>query len=169
MQRLLIISMIALLGAGCSIDRKVKKLSDTEFDHYYALRDYMSDDQKKSYFKLKTEEERSAYLKDLGLWDVFYKYDQSTRDAIVQGDVQLGWTKDMLVMSWGAPYDKQKPVGRPAPRSDRYVYRFEGHSDGTVYLWTENSKTLHKADRLFVREVTMDMDVIAEIEEKEDW
>ncbi len=170
MKRAVSILLIALaFTGGCSWERKVKNLSDAEFDHYYALRDYMSEDQKKTYLKYKTEEERNAYLQELGLWDLFYQYDEATRDQIIAGDVQLGWTKDMLIMSWGAPYDKQKVAGRAAPRSDRYVYRFEGHSDGNVYLWTEDSKTLYKADRLFRREVIMDMDVIAEITEKEGW
>ena len=75
--------LISTTALGGSIDRKVKKLSDTEFDHFYALRTYMSEDDQKSYLKLKTEEERNAWLVDKGLWDAFYKYDQATRDAIV--------------------------------------------------------------------------------------
>jgi hypothetical protein len=167
MTRFLTTVLIATLAAsGCA---STKRLSDTEYDHYYALRDYMTEDQKKTYLKYKTEEERNAYLQEIGVWDIYYKYDEATRAEIIAGDVQLGWTKDMVIMSWGAPYDKQKVAGRDTPRSERYVYRFEGHSDGTIYLWTENSKTVHKATRLFRKEVILDMDVVAEITEKEDW
>jgi hypothetical protein len=45
--------MLAVL-AGCW-EKKVKNLSNVEFDHYYALRVYMEDEQRKTYLKMKTE------------------------------------------------------------------------------------------------------------------
>jgi hypothetical protein len=156
--------MLAIL-TGCW-EKKVKNLSDVEFDHYYALRVYMSDDQRKTYLKKKTEEERNAYLHELGLWDRFYGYEDHIRALIVAGEVQPGWTKDMLYMAWGNPYDRTRLVGRKAVRSEMLTYRFEVQEDGTVLLWEPGSKTEYKAVRLFIREVVLDDDNIVEIREQ---
>jgi hypothetical protein len=87
----------------------------------------------------------------------------------VEGAVQVGWTKDMVVMAWGAPYDRRALAGRPAPRSELYVYKFEKQEDGTVLVYVPNSKTEYKAVERFVREVYLDSDVVAEIIEKKGW
>ena len=152
---------------GCGYERHQKRLDNQEFDHWYALRVYMSEDQKKAYLKLKTKDERNNYLKKNGFWDYFYKYDEETREAIVSGEVEIGWTRDMLEMAWGAPYDRQRAVGRSAERSEKFIYRFEQQPDGRVLLWESNSKTQYKAVRLFVREVIIDDNVVAKISEKD--
>jgi len=159
--------ILVLVMSACSWKSRVKYLSDTEFDHYYALRVYMDDGQKKTYLKMKTEEERNAYLQKLGLWDRFYKYEPHIRELIVSGDVQVGWTKDMLYMSWGAPYDLRKLPGRKAERSELMVYRFEEQPDGSILVWQKGSRTEYKAVRLFSREVILDDDVIAEITDRD--
>ena len=159
--------MLAVWMMGCGYERHQKRLSDQEFSHWYALRVYMTEDQKKTYLKLKTTEERDAFLKENQLWDRFYKYDPEIREAIVSGDVQEGWTRDMLEMSWGAPYDRQRAVGRRAERSEKFIYRFEQQPDGSVLLWESNSKTQYKAVRLFVREVIIDDNVVVKISERD--
>ena len=58
-------------ASGCSIDRKLKKLDDQEFQHYYALKVYMDEPQVKTYLKLKTRPERDDYLKKRGLWEKY--------------------------------------------------------------------------------------------------
>jgi hypothetical protein len=167
MRKWLFVVMLAL--SACGWEHRVNKLSDVEFDHYYALKPFMSDDERKEYLKLKTEEERNQWLKDKGYWDRFYKYDEHLRKAIVEGAVQNGWTKDMVLMAWGAPYDKRSLAGRPAPRSEMLVYRFEKHDDGSVLVWIPGSKTEYKAIDRFRREVILDNDVVTEIIEKSGW
>ena len=159
---------VMLFASGCT-GKQMKRLSDAEFDHFYALRPYMDEDSKKEFLKLKTEEERNQYLKDANLWDRFYQYDQATRDEIVAGGVEVGWTKDKVLMAWGAPYDKQKLTGRPATRSERLVYRFEKHADGTIIVWESNSKTEYKATKLFQKDVILDDDVVQEINQRDRW
>ncbi|MCB9759606.1 MAG: hypothetical protein H6739_07170 [Alphaproteobacteria bacterium] len=166
---MLLLVALAAGATGCSWEKRVKNLSDAEFDHYYALRPFMEDAQRKTYLKLKTEEERNAYLKELGIWDYFYKYDAAERDDIVAGDVQVGWTKDKVLMAWGRPHDRQKLAGRQAQRSELLIYRFEGHEDGSILIWEPNSKTEYKAVRFFRREVILDDDVVTEIAEKNGW
>lgn len=161
----LFLALTLSLSAQAGWQNRVKKLSDTEFDHYYALRAYLNEDQKKTYLKMKTEEERDQFLKDLGLWDRFYQYDDEKRAEIIAGKVQIGWTKDMLEMAWGAPFDKRRLAGRHAQRSELWVYRFEQQKDGIVLLWEEGSKTQYKAVRLFERQVTLDDDKVVSMEE----
>lgn len=161
--------LVLLLLAGCSWERKVNRLSEEEFKHYYALRPFMQEDVRKSYLLLKTEEERNAYLKEQKLWDVFYKYDDHIRQLIVDGQVQNGWSKDMVLMSWGGPYDARRLTGRPAPRSELLVYRFEKHADGTILVWVPGSKTEYKAISRFTRDVYLDNDIVTEIVEKDGW
>jgi hypothetical protein len=158
-----------LLLTGCSIDSKVKRLSDVEYSHYYALRPFMSEEDRKEYLKLKTETERNQWLKDHNLWDVFYKYDEKTREAIVSGLVQKGWNKEMVYMAWGAPYQSQKLAGRPASKSELLVYRFEQHEDGVVLVWIPGSKTEYKAIGRFTREVYIDDNAVTEIVQKDGW
>lgn len=167
MSRWLLPALVVL--SACSVEHRVKKLSDVEFSHYYALKPFMEEEQRKAFLKLKTEPERSQFLKDAGLWDRFYKYEDHIRKAIVDGAVQTGWTKDMVLMSWGAPYDKRKLTGRPAPRSELLVYKFEKHEDGTILVYVDGSKTEYKAIDRFTREVYLDNDVVSEIIEKEGW
>jgi len=164
-----IIVIVALMGC---MQKKIDRLSSAEFDHYYALKVYMDEDGRKEYLKLKTEEERSSYLKQKELWDRFYKYPEHIRDLIVAGDVQVGWTKDMLYMAWGRAYDKNKQPGRMATRSEMLVYRFEKHDDedGRYDLvWEPNSKTEYRAVGFFRKEVILDDDVIAEIRDRKGW
>lgn len=161
----LLLALSLSLTAQAGWQGKVKKLSDVEFDHYYALRAYMNEDQKKAYLKLKTEEERNAWLQAAGLWDRFYKYDDATRALIIAGKVELAWTKDMLEMAWGVPFDKRKLAGRDAQRSELWVYRFEQQKDG-VLVWEPGSKTQYQAVRLFERDVTLDDDKVVSIEER---
>lgn len=170
---------VALLVSGCGWEGRVRKLSDTEFNHYYALKPFMSDDDRKAYLKTKTEDDRNAWLRSHGCrevmgkkecyWDRFYKYPEHIREGIVAGAVQNGWTKDMIYMAWGAPWDTRALVGRPAPRSELLVYRFEKHEDGTVLVYVPNSKTEYKAVSRFTREVYLDNDVVSEIVEKKGW
>ncbi|MEL6342596.1 MAG: hypothetical protein AAFV53_05650 [Myxococcota bacterium] len=156
--------ILAAMLVGCG--PATKRLSDDEFDHYYALRVFMNEDQKKTYLKMKTREERDTYLKENGLWDRFYQYDEAKREMILTEAPARGWTKDMLYMSLGAPYDQGRLVGRKAARSQRLVYRFEQQEDGSVLVWQQGSKTEYKAVRLFTREYIVDDDVITEINEE---
>ena len=158
-----------LLLTGCGWEGRVRLLSDAEFDHYYALKPYMADADRKTFLKMKTEEERNAFLKEKGLWEKFYKYPENIRKAIVAGAVQNGWTKDMVYMAWGAPFDKRALAGRPAPRSELLVYRFEKQDDGTVLVYVPDSKTEYLAVERFVREVYLDSDQVTEIVERKGW
>jgi hypothetical protein len=83
--------------------------------------------------------------------------------------VQNGWTKDMVYMAWGAPFDKRALAGRPAPRSELLVYRFEKQDDGTVLVYVPDSKTEYLAVERFVREVYLDSDQVTEIVERKGW
>lgn len=152
---------------GCSWKNRVKHLENDEFDHYYALRVWMEEDDKKAYLKLKTREERDQFLKDKGLWERFYQYPDHIRELIVAGEAQQGWTKDMVYMAWGVPYDRRKLPGREAQRSEMLIYRFEKHEDGRILVWAPGSKTEYKATGLFEQEVILDDDVVAEISVKE--
>ena len=85
---------IALLGAlllsvGCN---PIKRLSDTEWDHYRALRVYMSEDERNAFLRNKTEEERNEFLQALGVWERFYQYPADVRELILSGDVSRGST-----------------------------------------------------------------------------
>lgn len=160
---------VLVLSSACSWERKVKKLGPDEFDTYYALRPFMSEEVRKTYLKTKTPEARAQYLKDEKLWDVFYKYTEAERDAIIAGDVAVGWAKDMVIMAWGKPYDIRKLVGRKAMRSELMVYRFEVADDGRILVWEPGSKTAYRSVRRFERLVTVDDDRVTTIEEREDW
>ncbi len=154
-----------LLGTGS----KLKKLSDVEQDHFQALKVWMDEDQQKAFFKLKTEEERNQFLKDQGLWERFYQYDEATREQILLGDVQVGWTQDMVWMALGRPFKKKRLTGRPAARSELFVYRIEVAPDGSVMPWVPGSKTTYKAIDKYELQIYVDDEVVTEIVHKDEW
>ena len=165
--------LLVLFLAACGWKHKIKDLDNEEFDHYYALKVFMEEPQQKAYLKLKTREERDAMLKgikygnDKSLWDTFYQYPPHIREKIVGGLVQVGWTRDMVYMAWGTPYDRRRLTGRPASRSELLEYRFEQQADGGVLVWQPGSKTEYKAVRLFQKDVIIDDDVVTEMTDKE--
>lgn len=154
--------LVLLMGS------KLGRLSDAELDHWRALRVFMDDAEQKAWLKNKTEEERNAWLKEHELWDRFYSHDAGVRDQIVAGDVRLGWSRDMVYMAWGAPFQKMRLTGRPAARSEKLIYRFEVDKDGFASPLV-GKKIDHKAVDRYQVELVLDDDVLAEMVEKEDW
>ena len=59
--------------------------------------------------------------------------------------------------------------GRPATRSERLIYRFEQHADGSVLVWESDSKTEYTATRLFQRDVLLDDDQVTEMYDRNPW
>ena len=162
------------MSMGFNIANKVNKLEGDEYQHFMALRVYMdapnargerSKTERKEFLKLKTRAERVQWLKDKGLWDRFYQYAPHIRQKIAEGDVQMGWDKHMVYMAWGRPYKRQKVAGRSAYRSERFTYRFEVRKDGAHQVWVRNSKDTYAAQRLYIKELIVDDDKVAEIKE----
>ena len=172
--------LVVVAVAGCGITGKIKRLETAERDHYGAIKVWMDDDQELSYLKLKTQAERDSWLKDntsalqragikKTLWDTFYQYDQATRDAIVAGDVQIGWTEDQVLMSWGAPYKRNRATKRTAVRSEIFIYRFEVTKEGELMVWEPGSRESYAAIDKFQYEVHIDDSVITDMVKKKQW
>ncbi len=170
------LALVLALGmlAGCG--GKMKRLSGTERDHLAALRVYMNDDAEKEWLKLKTEAERDEWLhvngvpgSRLSYWEQFYQYDAEVREAILGGDVQLGWTEDKVFMSWGQPYERRRLTGRPASRSELFIYRFEVDRDGIIRVWEPSSTTAYKAVRQYQMDVFIDDNSVTDIIRKDVW
>jgi hypothetical protein len=173
------ILMLSML-AGCGLSGKIKKLSSPEQAHYYALRVFMSDAQEKEWLKLKTVEERDAWLKEnqsslqkvgvkTSLWDSFYQYDAQDREAIAKGEVSNGWTEDKVMMAWGPPYARRRVAKRTASRSEIFVYRFEVAKDGAVMVWAPGSTETYKAVALYQYDVHVDDGVVTDMKKKDAW
>ncbi len=167
MRRAPVVLLIAALFFSTGVS--LKKMEPYEQDHYAALRVWMSKDQSKAFFKLKTREERDAFLKEQNLWDRFYKYPEEIRERILLGDVVEGWTQDMVYMAWGQPFKKKRLTGRPSARSELFVYRFEVSSDGSVMPWVPGSNATYKAVSKFQLELYVDDQSVTEIKRKDDW
>ena len=115
-----------------------------------------------------TEDQRNAWLQQEGLWDKFYGHNEVTRQQIVEGDVRLGWSRDMVYMAWGAPFQKMRLTGRPAARSEELIYRFEVDKDGFATPLV-GKHTDHKAVDRYQVELVIDDDTLTEMVEKDDW
>lgn len=160
---LLALSLLGTLGG------KLDKVEDYERTHYNALSVYMSDLEKKIWLKLKTPEERDAFLKERGHWDRFYKYDADRREQIAAGTVKTGWTEDQVHMAWGQPFLRKRLTGRPAARSELFIYRFEITKDGRMLVWHPKSKATYKAVDKRQLDLYIDDSVVTEITEKPRW
>jgi len=165
MRRMLLVASLFLVAAS----GKVKRLSDAEQAHFYALKPYMDDDQERAFLKLKTEPERDAWLKDAGLWDRYYQYDAATRDLIIAGEIAIGWHEDQVIMAWGPPYQKRRMTSRPATRSEVYIYRFEVDKKGIIRVFQPDSRTAYKMVDRFQTELYIDDGRVTEMLRKEQW
>jgi hypothetical protein len=159
---------------------KEKRLSEGELMAYNALMPFMSEDEEKAYLKLKTQEERDAWLKAnppkpeenpllLSYYDRYWNNSEVMREQIASGAVGPGWTYDQVIMAWGEPHVKRKLAGRPAERSEMYVYRFETDWNGGIHVWTPKSKLTSKAIELFQLDVYIDDGKVTNIERKDAW
>ena len=167
MSRLIpIVAMLFVSSPACA--GKLGRLTEAELDHYRALRVFMDDDDEKVWFKLKTTEERDAWLREEKLWDKFYALPAEVRAQIVGGKVERGYTRDMVYMTWGPPFQKNRLTGREAARSELLVYRFEIDKDGFANpIATKRGD--YKAEGHYQMELTVDDDVVAVIDQKDGW
>ncbi|MEZ4239422.1 MAG: hypothetical protein R3F59_25350 [Myxococcota bacterium] len=155
---------VALMTGGS----KLSRLSDAEYAHYRALRVFMDDGQRKDYLKLKDPTERDQFLKDAGLWDKFYGLTDEQRQRVVDADVDLGFTRDMVYMAWGVPFERQRLTGREAQRSELFVYRFEIAKDGSAAT-VVGKHVDYKAVGQHQVELVVDDDIVTERKEKDHW
>jgi hypothetical protein len=146
---------------------KFDKLESNEQAHVRALSVFMDKDQTKAFYKLKTPEERNAYLQELKLWDRFYQFDDQKRQQIVASEVQVGFELDALFMAWGAPFAKNRLTGRNASRSERLVYRFEVDADG--FATPLSRRAAYKAVDRYQVEVIVDDNIVTKLTEKATW
>jgi len=163
--------MIVLWGCLMGLDAvagKLDRLSDTERVHWRALRVFVDKDEQKTWLKLKTEEERNAWLKERGYWEKFYQYPENVRKQIVAGDVKKGWNREKLYMAWGQPSERRRLTGRAASRSERLIYRFEVDKKGFVTVVVDRRPDYKAVDRYQV-DVVVDDDVITELHRRDDW
>lgn len=167
MSRLPALVMLLLLSLPAAAS-KLGKLTEAELDHYRALRVFMEEGQRKAWLKLKTTEERDQWLKDHKLWDKFYSHPAEVRAQIVAGDVGQGWTRDMVYMAWGKPFEKQRLTGRAASRSELFVYRFEIDKNGDATPLV-GKHTDYKAVKQHQTELILDDDVVTQMTEKDRW
>lgn len=146
-----------------------KRLSDSEKDHFYAVKVFMGEKEQKKWLKLKTQSERDGWLKKQGLWERFYQHDEDTRKKIVAGEVEISWEQDSVLMAWGMPHQRKRLTGRPATRSELFVYRFEVDLEGYVSVWKPKSKTAHRAMKLYQIDVVLDDARVSEMRRKDKW
>lgn len=168
MKRLHVAVLVTALALSAG-NRKLDRLQADERTHYEALKVWMDAKERKAFLKLKTREERDAWLKGQGLWERFYQYDRDQREQIAKGDVHVGWTQDMVYMAWGPPHQRRKLGLATASRSELFVYRFEVDDEGHVLLWEPGSKETHNATKLFRYELTVLDTRVAEMARKDGW
>lgn len=166
MRRLHAVFLASLLWFGAA--GKLDRLSEAEKDHYRALRVFMEESDQKAWLKLKTEEERNAWLQEQKLWDRFYALTAEQRQSVIAGEVKRGFSRDMVYMAWGNPFQKQRLTGREAERSEMLIYRFEVDKEGFATP-VVGKKVDYKAVDRYQTEVLLDDDVVTEIVEKDEW
>lgn len=147
----------------------VRKLEPVERDHLAALEVWMTEADRKAYLKLKSRDQRDAWLRSKGLWDRFYRYDAETRAQILAGRVRPGWTSDQVYMAWGKPHARIRGTNPKVTRSERLTYLFEVTESGEVLVWEPGSKQTHGAVDRFRYEVDVHDDVVVELKKKAGW
>ena len=80
---------LGLLLGSTAQAASTKRLTESEKDHFYAVKVFMGDKEQKKWLKLKTEDARTAWMKKRGLWERFYQFDEDRRNKIVAGEVEV--------------------------------------------------------------------------------
>lgn len=169
MRRILPLVLLAFSLTGTCASKKWDRLEADEKEHYTALKVFMDDKQRKAWLKLKTREERDAWLKAERLWDRWYQFDDRMQELILGGKVHTGWPEAALLMAWGPAHGTKRLAGRNAQRSEMLTYNFEVQPGGQVLVWTPDSRTAHTAVRRYRVEVILDDGIIAEMNEEDGW
>lgn len=162
-------TLALLLALATAHAVPLKKLEPAERDHLAALEVWMDDKARKAFLKLKTREQRDAWLKSQGLWDRFYQYDDETRAQILAGKVRPGWTSDQVYMAWGKPHARIRNTNPKVARSERLTYLFEVAASGAILVWEPGSKQTHGAVDRFRYEVEIHDGVVVELKKKAGW
>lgn len=169
MKRLLATSLLVASLFGTCANKKFDRLEQAEKDHYTALKVWMDKKERKAFLKLKTRDERDAWLRDNNLWERFYQYDDRVRELIVEGNVKIGFEQAALLMAWGPAHVRKKLVGRPAARAEMFTYFIEVTKDGQHLFWTPASKESNFAVKKYRKEVILHDGIVAEINEQDGW
>lgn len=159
---------LVLLVASMSLGGKLDRLSDAEYAHYRALRIFMEEKDRKAWLRLKTPEARDQALKDMGLWDKFYSLTEEQRKKVVNGEVEVGFSRDMLYMAWGAPFQKRRLTGRDAARSELLVYRFQIDKKG-IATPVVGERLDYQAVGQHQTDVYVDDNIVTSMVEKDSW
>ncbi len=171
--RVLLVALLA--GAALmaptheAVAGKIDRLESVERDHYRALKVWIPEKDRKRYLRLKTREERDQWLKDEGYWERFYQYDPPVRTKILEGDVKIGWTEDMILMAWGPAHNRRRELLRDAQRAETLIFRFEVSPEGKVLIWAPDSTTHHNAAKLFRYELLVADGALRSMTRKDGW
>lgn len=167
--RILLAALLSLVLASSAVAGKLDRLEAAERDHYRALKVWMDTKERKQFLKLKTREERDAWLKAQGYWDRFYQYDGPQRRLILDGDVKIGWSEDMVLMAWGPAYTRRREILQDAARAETLVFRFEINEDNEVLIFTPGSTTYHTAKKLFRMNVLIADGKVRSLTKQDGW
>jgi hypothetical protein len=85
---------------------------------------------------------------------------------VVNGEVEEGFTRQMVYMAWGAPFERNKLTGRPATRSELLIYRFEIDKNG-VATPVVGTRIDYQAVGQHQTELYVDDDVVTSMVEKD--
>lgn len=167
--RVLVIALLSLGLIGPALAGKLDRLESDERDHYRALKVWMDTKERKRFLKLKTREERDAWLKEQGYWDRFYQYDATQRRMILDGDIKVGWTEDMVLMAWGPAYTRRREILQDAARAETLVFRFEVNQDNEVLVFVPGSSSYHEAKKLFRMNVLLADGKVRSMTKQDGW
>ena len=94
-------SLVALFIVGCA--NSPDRLPPLSRKFYYNL---PSPEDQRAFLKLK-EAQRQSFLERKGLWEKWSGLTQAERDAVLRGEVNVGFQEFSAFMVWGPPADTQ--------------------------------------------------------------
>jgi hypothetical protein len=101
---LILLLVVWAVGAGCTYDTAVSRLSPPEQAQFFLYRKAMTWAQERAYLAKQTPAERTAYLYEIGLAQRFQALDPSDQEAVRSGWPRRGMSAEALLFLWGEPY-----------------------------------------------------------------
>ena len=105
-----------------------------------------SDEERIQFLAIPTVEGRQAWVKQKEIWRRSQAPDSNTREALQDGDINVGMAQEFVRKVWGEPQEKQVS-GNPLYKNEkwrytRYVSSSEGYRKETRQVFFEGGKVV---------------------------
>lgn len=103
----LLSSVVLLACASTGRAERIAKLSPESSQLYARYRQFMTEQQADRFLEAQTDLERKQQIDGLKIDEMLSQFPQPVQDAIWAQQIQLGMSRQAVLLSWGGPYQRE--------------------------------------------------------------